>query len=195
MAAAEAHWALMHPEEAEKKQERHGPSAATADSVSRSGISSDVAAPREQVGTTDGGAPPWGRLRGRRGAVLAADFAQAWTGGDAQTQVESVSKKPETVGERAGSTAADTSGAGVRSGSVGVGNDRYESRAAFLNRVHRERVAAGDQTMGWGVASAAVKGERHREEAWRANQPGAVAARRRASILDVARQRKKMARQ
>ncbi len=242
MAAAEAHWASMHPEEAEKeKQERHGVSAATgrrrggqngstnkpmrawataekgpsmsiigetsgggggkrgvafansstAESTSRLSSSSVAAATstlEKGDDVTNEGKQAWGRLRGRRNAVLAADFAKSWTGGN-NDRAKGVAK-PETVGERAliqrRKEAAD------QSDSEDGDNHHYESRVAFMNRVHRERVASGDQTMGLGRVATAMA---HRQEARQAKLPEAVAARRRASILDVARQRKRLMRQ
>lgn len=240
MAAAEAHWALMHPEEAEReKQERHGASAATGihsdgrqvslqqpDSsptraggtaenqrISKTGEVGATSTLNEVDDVANEGKQAWGRLRGRRNAVLAADFAKSWTGGDNRAQAEDVAR-PGTVGERAlaqrGKNAADQARKHQRGGQAGptgppdgsstrVQSDsedgdtqRYESRVAFINRVHRERVAAGGQTQGLGRVASAIT---RRKEANQATLPEAVAARRRASILDVARQRKRIMRQ
>jgi ankyrin repeat protein/CRP-like cAMP-binding protein len=219
-----------------KRRGGEGVSFAAKDAASAATPGADAASSAADMrgdSTADGGgggddaSAAWGRLRGRRNAVLAEHFTKSWTDG---AQIES-DAKPESVGDRANrqrqeaaaaaaaddtattsqSTKADNSDSLASKGDGHAGSDsdedadgatytsgggRFESRIAFISRVHRDHVEGlVGQTRLMTVASAAAQDKQRRDEARRAKEPGAAAARRRTSVLDLARRRKKMMRQ
>ena len=110
--------------------------------------------------------------------------------GDEERKRREVEEEEDDERER---QAAAESGAADDAVGDRDGVKRFESRVQFIHRVHRDRVEglSGTARM-MQVASGAKQEQAAKEEAKKAKAPGAVAARRRAGVMALARQRKQM---
>ena len=201
MAAAEAFWRRMHPDE----EHSDGSDDAASSGQDPSSEPGSPTMPRPP-----GAGAGWGRLRGRRKGILQEDFTRHnIEGGLAGLEAES-GPSPHSVGDKlkemraqaavrfGGDDENDTQAQAEEEQPTLGRSFRRESRNMFVGRMHRKHIVPL-RTMG-SVADAAMT---HRKGVVRAADRGwqrlrdevvadATAAKRRSSVIGLARQRRKL---